>query len=76
MEQLLKLLKTIKPDIDFNTSNNLVGEGILDSLDIVNIISAVETEYKITINPDEIDPDNFRSVESILNMIKREANHG
>ena len=76
MEQLLKLLKSIKPDTDFRASRNLLGEGLLDLLDIVNIVSAIEKEYMIEIEPDEIDPDNFQSVESILNMITMKRSLG
>jgi acyl carrier protein len=50
---------------------NLVDEGILDSIDIVSIISEIETEYSIEIDPDEIDPDNFQSAKAIQEMLEK-----
>lgn len=49
----------------------MVDDGILDSIDIVSIISEIESEYGIEINPDEIDPDNFKSASAILGMIEK-----
>lgn len=71
MENLLDILKKIKPDVDFANSDNLVDEGILDSLDIVTVIAAIEAEYNIEINPDDIDPDNFQSVHSMYHLIEK-----
>lgn len=69
MERLLELLKSAKPEVDFVNNKRLVDNGLLDSLDIVSIIMAIEKEYDIVINPDDIDPDNFQSAESIYDMI-------
>ena len=70
MEKLLELLKNIKPEIDFENSANLVDEGILDSLEIVEIISSIEETFSITIDPDKIDPDNFQSADAMWKMIQ------
>lgn len=71
MEKLLALLKQINAEIDFENEKELVNSGALDSLVIVEIITAIEDKYGITINPDDIDPDNFQSAEAIFDMINR-----
>ncbi len=71
MEKILGILKRVKPEVDFTIVNDLVDEGILDSIDIVTIISEIEDEYGIELDPDQIDPDNFQSASSMLEMIKR-----
>lgn len=71
MDKLLEILKRVKPEVDFTERVDLVDEGILDSLDIVSIITEIETEYSIEIDPDEIDPDNFQSASAMLDMIKK-----
>ncbi len=68
MEELLKQLQELKPAVDF-TSDSLVDSEELDSLDIVDIISMIEANYDIEIEPDQIDPDNFQSVEAMWRMI-------
>ena len=74
MEKLLEILKRVKSEVDFMKSQNLVDEGILDSIDIVTIISEIETEYSIEIDPEEIEPDNFQSVLTMLEMIEKVKN--
>ncbi len=71
MDKLLEILKRVKPEVDFTERVDLVDEGILDSLDIVSIITEIETEFSIEIDPDEIDPDNFQSASAMLDMIKK-----
>ena len=71
MEKLLEILKEIKNDIDFETETGLVDSGLIDSLEIVEIITAIEAEYGIEIDPDDIDPDNFQSAEAMWNMIEK-----
>lgn len=74
MEKLLEILKRVKSEVNFMESHNLVDEGILDSIDIVTIISEIETEYSIEIDPEEIDPDNFQSVLTMVEMIEKIKN--
>lgn len=71
MDKLLEILNRIKPEVNFMVCQNLVDEGILDSIDIVSIISEIETEYSIEIDPDEIDPDNFQSAKAIQEMLEK-----
>ena len=71
LEKLLKILKRVKPEVDFIENNNLIDKGILDSIDIVTIISEIEMEYLIEFDPEEIDPDNFQSVLTMLEMIEK-----
>ena len=63
-------LINIKPDIDV-TNNNLIDEEILDSFDIVTIVSAVDEEFDIQITARDIVPENFNSVEAIYNLVKK-----
>ena len=70
MEKIIKIMKNIKPDIDV-TNNNLIDEEILDSFDIVTIVSAVDEEFDIQITARDIVPENFNSVEAIYNLVKK-----
>ena len=71
MERLIAILKKVKPEVDFTKCSDFVDEGIFDSIDIVTIIDEIESEYGIEIQPEDIDPDNFQSVESMIKMIER-----
>ncbi len=74
MEKLLQILKTIRPDVDFNNEKALIDDGILDSFDVVSIISEIDDEFDVQIKINELDPDNFNSIESIWNLIQKLQN--
>lgn len=71
IEELYEILETINPNADFKSSNDFVDEGLLDSLEILELIERIMEKYKIIIGPEDIDPENFVSVESIKNMISK-----
>lgn len=71
MEKLLELLKGIRPDIDFENETELIDDGILDSFDIVSIISEIDDEFGVQIRINELDPENFNSVQAIWELIQR-----
>lgn len=74
MERLIEILEEIRPDVDFKTEKRLIDDGILDSFDIVSIISELNDEYDIAIRVNELGPDNFNSAEAIMKMVKRLQN--
>ena len=71
MEELLDILSEIKDDVDFETEDKLIDDGILDAFDIRQIISALNDEYDISIPASEIIPENFNSAESLWDMVQR-----
>lgn len=71
MEKILKILKDFRPDIDFENQKNLIDDGLLDSLDIVSIVSEFDSEFDIEIPVEEIAPENFNSVRAMKELIDR-----
>lgn len=74
MEELLKVLNEFRPDIDFVNNTALIDEGLLDSLDIINIISELDFKFDIEIPVEEITPENFNSAKAMLQLIDRLKN--
>lgn len=74
MEELLKLLKKIKPEVNFEGNEHLIDNEELDSFDIVSIVSAINDEFDIEIGAGDIVPENFNSVEAIYNLIQKLEN--
>ena len=70
MEQLLELLAGIRPDVGFENETALIDDGILDSFDVVSIISALDDEFDVQVRISELDPDNFNSAQSIWDLIQ------
>ena len=71
MERLMEILKKVLPNVDFTTDADLVDDGIIDSLDVVAIISELTAEYDIEIDSDDIEPENFNSPQAILELVER-----
>lgn len=71
MEELIQVLKIVNPNVDFAHEKNLVDDGVIDSIDIVSIISELSDAYDVVIPPEEINPENFNSVEAMQALIDR-----
>ncbi len=71
MNKLLEILSDVRPDIDFSQTNLLVEDGILDSFDIVMLVGELNEAYDIKIGVEDLVPENFNSVDSIMNLINR-----
>ncbi len=71
MEKLLEILKDIDPDIDYEIEDHLIDDGLLDSMQVLELVSTLEDEFDIEVTPTELVPDNFNSAESMWDMIQR-----
>ena len=71
MEELLNILKELHEDVDFETEEGLVDGGILDSLDIVTLITEINDAFDISIPAEEIIPENFNSAVAIWSLIEK-----
>lgn len=69
--KVLSILNNILPGHDFEASNTLVDDGILDSLAVTLIISELTMEFDIDIPFEELESRNFNSVNAIIDLIKR-----
>lgn len=71
MEQLLKLLSEIDPDIDFANCTTLIDDGLLDSFAILEIVAEINDQFDVEITAPEIVPENFNSAKALWEMIQR-----
>lgn len=71
MEELLKILKKIKPEVEFEGNEHLIDNEDLDSLSIVEVVSAIDEEFDVEIGVKDIIPENFNSVEAMWNLIQK-----
>lgn len=71
MNELLKILRELHPDIDFETATGLVEDSVLTSLDIVTIVTEVADRLDVNIPAEEILPKNFDSAAALWQLIQR-----
>ena len=74
MEKLLEILQSVRPDVDFETEDALIDDEILSSFDIIAMVSEINVQYGIEIQVDDLLPENFNSVDAILELIERMEN--
>lgn len=70
-EKIQKLLESECPDVDFTASDELVTDGILESLTLTIIIAALSIEFGITIPYEDIIEENFNSLDAMAAMVER-----
>ena len=66
-----KILNEIRPEFDFSISTNFIENGMLDSFDVVSLVTMLDKEFDISIEGVEIVPMNFNSVESICSLLSK-----
>ncbi len=68
-EQLLAILKDIKPEVDFETATTLIDDNILDSFDIVTVVVELNDAFDIEVSVDDLVPENLNSVDAMIELI-------
>ena len=70
-EKIIEILRKMHPEIDVATCDRLVEDGILDSLDIVTLVTELNGAFGLSIPAVEILPENFNSVEALVELMER-----
>lgn len=70
MEELMQILSECCPAVDFESETALVDDELIDSLDIVTIVSELMDAFEIEITVDDLVPENFNSAEAIMELIE------
>lgn len=71
MNELSSLLKSLRPEVDFSRSDDFVADGLLDSFDVVTLVSSIEETYRISIPGTEIVPEHFRNLGTIEALLRK-----
>ncbi len=69
MNKIIKILNNIRPDFDFAKENDFIENGLLDSFDIVTLVSDLDNEFGVSIDGADILPENFNNIEAIKNVL-------
>ena len=71
MNELINILENLHPEVDFETCATLIDDKILDSFDIISVISEINEEFDVVIPAEEIIPENFNSAQALYDLITR-----
>ena len=70
MEELMEILRSLHPDIDYEKEDRLVEDMILDSFDIVTLVTEINDRFDVEILAEHLIPENFNSAEAIYALIQ------
>jgi len=70
-EKIIAILSELRPEFDFTEEVDFIEEGMLDSFDVVNLVTELDSTFGISIDGVDILPENFASIESIENLLKK-----
>ena len=69
-EQVVKILTELRPEFDFTQEDvDFIEEGMLDSFDMVTLVSELDSTFGISIDGVDILPENFSSVDAITALL-------
>ena len=71
MDKLLEILQELHPDVDYASCESLIDDKILDSFDIVTIVTEINTEFDVAIPASELIPENFNSAKALWALVEK-----
>ena len=69
-KQIMEILTEICPGVDFENEKALIDDGLIDSLDIVAVVTELMEAFDVELGVDALTPENFNSVEAIEELIE------
>ena len=70
-KQIIEILSEICPGIDFETETALIDDGLIDSLDIVAVVTDLMDTFDVQLGVEDLTPENINSVDAICQLIER-----
>jgi len=71
MKTVVEVLKGIRPEFDFATSEDFIADGMLDSFDVITLISELDQSYGISIAGTDILPENVKNLAAITQLLRK-----
>lgn len=71
MESIREILKSIRPECNFDDSEDFFADGLLDSFDLLTLVSELDAFFKVSIDGQDIVPENFKSIDAINCLLQR-----
>ena len=71
MDKLLEILQELHPEVDYASCESLIDDKILDSFDIVTLVTEINTEFDVAIPASELIPENFNSAKALWALVEK-----
>jgi acyl carrier protein len=71
MGTVASVLQSVRPETDFSSSSDFISDGLLDSFDIVTLVSELDRTFNLSIPGIDIIPENFSSIPAIETLLQK-----
>ena len=68
-EQVLAILKDIKPTKNLDNVTDIIENGYIDSFELMSLVAKLSEKFGIEITIEELVPENFNTVDAISKMV-------
>ncbi|SHE73591.1 phosphopantetheine-binding protein [Chryseobacterium sp. OV279] len=69
--KIIEILNSVRPEFDFSQETDFISRGLLDSFDMVSLVTSLDEQFSISIDGTDILPENFETLDSIENVLKK-----
>lgn len=70
-DKIKEVLENIRPEFDFADSDNFLEDGLLDSFDLITLVSSLDQTFGISIEGTEMTPENFQNIDTIEKLVQK-----
>ena len=70
-DKIKEVLENIRPEFDFVDSDNFLEDGLLDSFDLITLVSSLDQTFGISIEGTEMTPENFQNIDTIEKLVQK-----
>jgi acyl carrier protein len=70
-QEIIQIIKDLRPEFDFSQEVNFIEEGMLDSFDLVSLVTDLESKFGVVIDGMDIVPENFSSLDAIEALVNK-----
>jgi len=70
-KEVIRILNEIRPEFDFNEDVNFIEQGMLDSFDIVLLVTRLDEKFGTSIDGMDILPENFSTIDTIVKLLEK-----
>lgn len=74
MNELIRILEKVNDYIDWENERNIFTDGLIDSMELLEIITDIEEQFKVKMDMEDISSENFDSIDAIMKLIERKRN--
>ena len=70
-EKIVKMLNEVRPEFDFSEVHDFIENGMLDSFDVITLVTSLDEEFGISIEGIDILPENFGTIDAIMRLLSK-----